>query len=148
MNSPARPLTRLDKTEVTEALFSAWTYIDRLLTGLPDPQWRTPTSLPGWCVRDVVSHMIGTESMLLGFPTPEANPETDVDVSTLEHVRNPIGEMNERWVRHLADQTGADILARFREVTADRREVLTAMSDDDWNAASATPAGPDSYGRN
>ncbi|MGV0800978.1 maleylpyruvate isomerase family mycothiol-dependent enzyme, partial [Mycolicibacterium elephantis] len=32
-------------------------------------------------------------------------------------------------------------------VTADRREALTALSDDDWNAVTMTPAGPDSYGR-
>ncbi len=147
MNSPARPVTILDKAEILHGLFACWADIERLMAEVPDDHWRAPTSLPGWCVRDVVSHMIGTESMLLGIPTPEANPETDVDVSTLEHVRNPIGEMNECWVRHLAGETGADVLARFREVTAQRREVLNAMSDDDWNAASATPAGPDSYGR-
>ena len=39
------------------------------------------------------------------------------------------------------------MLGRFRDVTAARREALTAMSDDDWNAVTATPAGPDSYGR-
>ena len=94
-------------------------------------------------MHDVVAHVIGTESMLLGIPIPES----DVDVTTLDHVRNPIGEMNECWIRHLSGETGADVLDRFRSVTAERRAVLTAMSDDDWNAPTMTPAGPDSYGR-
>jgi uncharacterized protein (TIGR03083 family) len=133
----------LDKTEVLEGLFTCWDDIDRLIADVPDAQWRTPTSLPGWCVHDVVTHVIGTEEMLLGTATPES----DVDVSTLEHVRNPIGAMNECWVRHLRGETGADVLARFRDVTARRRAVLSAMTDEEWNAPSATPAGPDAYGR-
>jgi uncharacterized protein (TIGR03083 family) len=138
-----RSVNRLDKTEILGALFGCWDDIDRLMTGLPDVRWQTPTPLPGWCVHDVVAHVIGTESMLLGIPTPES----DVDVATLDHVRNPIGELNECWTRHVSGETGAEVLDRFRSVTAERREVLTAMSDDDWNAPTMTPAGPDSYGR-
>ena len=136
-------MTKLDKAEHLAGLFDSWDAIDRLLTGLPDVRWKSPTPLPGWCVHDVVAHVIGTESMLLGVPTPES----DVDVASQAHVRNPIGELNECWIRHLSGETGADVLARFRRVTAERREALTAMSDDDWNAPTVTPAGPDSYGR-
>jgi uncharacterized protein (TIGR03083 family) len=135
--------TLLDKSEILAALFASWDDIDRLLIGVPDARWKDPTPLPGWCVHDVVAHVIGTEAMLAGIPTPGA----DVDVSTLDHVRNPIGVMNECWVRHLRGDSAADVLGRFRDVTAARREALTAMSDDDWNAVTATPAGPDSYGR-
>jgi uncharacterized protein (TIGR03083 family) len=39
------------------------------------------------------------------------------------------------------------VLQRFRSVTDKRREVLAAMTDDEWNAPSVTPAGPDAYGR-
>ncbi len=138
-----RARTLLDKTEILAGLFGSWDAIDRLLTDVPDERWLAATSLPGWCVRDVVAHVIGTESMLSGAATPEA----DVDVSTLDHVRNPIGAMNECWVRHLERDTPAAVLERFRTVTADRRNALTAMSDEDWNAVTATPAGPDSYGR-
>jgi uncharacterized protein (TIGR03083 family) len=143
VTSPSRPLTLLDKDDVLDGLFACWDDIDRLMADEPDARWRTPTSLPGWCVHDVVAHMIGTEEMLLGTATPEA----DIDVSTLDHVRNPIGAMNECWVRHLGGETGAEVLDRFRSVTGRRREALTAMSDEDWNALAATPAGPDAYGR-
>jgi uncharacterized protein (TIGR03083 family) len=143
VTSPSRPVTMLEKAPVLSALFACWDDVDRLLTGVPDVAWTAPTALPGWCVHDVVAHVIGTESMLSGIPTPEA----DTDVSALAHVHNAIGVMNECWVRHLAGETAADVLARFRDVTAGRREALTAMSDGDWNAVTATPAGPDSYAR-
>jgi uncharacterized protein (TIGR03083 family) len=143
VNSPARPLTHLDKSEILDGLFGSWDAIDRLMTGLPDARWQSPTPLPGWCVHDVVAHVIGTESMLAGIATPEAR----VDPATLDHVRNGIGEMNECWVQHLRGETGADVLKRFREVTAQRRSMLTKMIDEAWNALTMTPAGPDSYGR-
>jgi uncharacterized protein (TIGR03083 family) len=136
-------LTELDKSDVLSGLFATWDTIDRLLTGLSEQQWQTPTPLPGWCVHDVVSHIIGTESALMGIPTPDA----DIDVSALDHVRNQFGASNECWVRHLSAESGADLRQRFRTVTNNRRTRLTDMSDDDWNALTPTPAGPDSYGR-
>ena len=143
MNSPARPSAHLDKSEILNGLFASWDEIDRLMTGLPDAQWTSPTPLPGWCVHDVVAHVIGTESMLSGVATPQLN----VAVSTFSHVRNPIGELNECWVQHLRGETGDDVLARFRDVTAKRRADLTDMTDADWNATTMTPAGQDTYGR-
>jgi uncharacterized protein (TIGR03083 family) len=143
VNSPVRPATVLDKSDVLDGLFASWDEIDRLMTGVPDAQWASPTPLPGWCVHDVVAHVIGTESMLSGVATPEL----DVEVSTFDHVRNPIGELNECWVQHLRGETGDDVLTRFRDVTAKRRAMLTDMTEEVWNGVTATPAGPDTYGR-
>ena len=138
-----RPATQLDKSEVLGALFACWEDIDRLLTGVPDVEWANPSPLPGWCARDVVAHLIGTESMLSGIATPEA----DLDVSGLAHVHNAVGVMNECWVRHFDGATAPTVLERFRGVTAGRREALTAMSDEEWTTVTTTPAGPDTYGR-
>jgi uncharacterized protein (TIGR03083 family) len=143
VNSPSRPATHLDKSEVLDGLFASWDVIDRLMTGVPDAQWKLPTALPGWCVHDVVAHVIGTESMLSGV----ASPELDVDVSTFSHVRNGIGELNECWVQHFRGETGDDVLTRFRDVTAKRKVMLTDMTEEIWNGVTATPAGPDTYGR-
>jgi uncharacterized protein (TIGR03083 family) len=110
---------------------------------LSDSEWEQSTSLPGWTVHDVVAHVIGTESMLQGLGTPEA----DIDVSALEHVRNDIGVLNECWVRNLRGLSHAELLEHFRATAAARREALTAMGEDQWHAMTATPAGPDSYGR-
>jgi uncharacterized protein (TIGR03083 family) len=143
VTSPARPVTQLDKSDVLSGLFAAWDAIDRLLDGLPESGWDAPTPLPGWSVRAVVSHLIGTESTLMGIATPDA----DIDVSALEHVRNDFGAMNECWVRHLSCESGAALRERFLAVTDDRRTLLSDMSEDDWNAVTQTPAGTDSYGR-
>ena len=143
MSSPARPVTELDKSDVLSGLFETWDNLDRLLTGLSEQQWQTPTPLPGWSVHNVVAHIIGTESVLRGISTPDA----DIDLSTLDHVRNDVGVANECWVRHLSAESGADLLRRFRALTADRRKRLTDMSVEDWNAPTVTPVGPDSYGR-
>ena len=143
MSSPSRPVTELDKSDVLSGLFGTWDSLDRLLSGLSKQQWQTPTPLPGWCVHDVVAHIIGTESVLQGLSAPDA----DVDVSALGHVRNDVGIANERWVRHLSTESGAELQERFRSITADRRKRLTDTSVDDWNAPTLTPVGPESYGR-
>ena len=140
---PTRSVTTVDKSNVLLGLFSVWDAIDALLDGLPESGWQAMTPLPGWCVRAVVSHIIGTESFLQGIEAPQP----DIDVKSLEHVRNDIGAMNECWVRHLSGDEGPSVLERYREVTRKRREVLPAMSDDEWNAVTPTPAGMDSYGR-
>lgn len=138
-----RPLTMLDKSDVLAGLFAVWDALDALLDGLPESGWQAPTPLPGWNVQAVVSHIIGTESFLAGI----APPQPDVDVKALEHVRNDIGAMNECWVRHLSGEPGAEVLERFRAVTKGRREVLPDMAEQDWNAQTMTPVGPESYGR-
>jgi uncharacterized protein (TIGR03083 family) len=139
----ARPVTTLDKSAVLEGLFGSWDEIDEVVAGLADDQWHRATPLPGWSVRDVVAHVIGTESLLQGVATPEA----DVDLSTLEHVRNDIGVLNECWVRKLRGLSSDELLDLYRSITSERRAALTGMPDDVWNEITATPAGPDTYGR-
>jgi uncharacterized protein (TIGR03083 family) len=136
-------MTRLGKADVLDGLFAEWDAIVAVVEGLSDAQWQAPTPLPGWSVHDVVAHVIGTESMVQGAGTPEA----DIDVSTLKHVRNDVGVMNERWVRKLRGVSTADMLDKLRDTLAGRRAALTDMSDDEWNAIAMTPAGPDTYGR-
>ena len=136
-------MTLLDKDDVLEGVFASWDAIAALLAELSEDEWRTATALPGWDVHAVVAHMVGAESMLLGIPTPEP----DVDLATVEHVRNFVGAMNEPWVRSLRGESGVQLLERFRDVTVRRRAALAAIPIDEWNAPTQTPAGPDSYGR-
>ena len=140
MSSP----TILAKSDVLPGLFGVWDDLDRLLSTISEAELlTTQTELPGWRVRDVVAHIVGTESLLGGEPVPES----DIDVSELGHVLNPIGVLNECWIRQLASLSGSELLEKFRVVTADRRATLTAMSDDEWNTPTMTPAGQDSVGR-
>jgi uncharacterized protein (TIGR03083 family) len=85
--------------------------------------------------------MIGTESALAGRPPP------DVTVDQYDYVRNSIGRSNEAWVEARRSWPPSDVLEEFRAITALRHDALSAMSQDDFDAESWTPAGPDTYGR-
>ena len=137
-------MTKLDKPAVLDGLFAVWDDIDTLTAEFEDVQWRAQTPLPGWNVHDVVAHLIGAESMLQGADTPDA----DIDVSTLKHVRNDVGVMNERWVRKLR---GDQRRRAAREVPRDdRRTAKGAVRSVQRRSGTKSPRrrpGPDSYGR-
>ena len=133
----------IPKDRTVAALGEVWASLDNLLTGLGDDEWSMPTPLPGWSVQDNVSHIVGTEAMLSGEP----GPAIDIDREASAHVRNDIGVFNEQWVESLRAVAPSAVLSRFRELTAARLGTLEAMSDDEWNAESFTPAGKDTFGR-
>jgi uncharacterized protein (TIGR03083 family) len=126
---------------VIAVLDEEWTSIATLYRGLDAAQWETPTDLPGWTVRDLLSHIVGTESMLLGDPSPS------VDVSGFAHVKNDIGKFNEAWVETWRNRPGAEVLAEFQRVTDARRTALAAMTAADFDAESWTPVGQAPYRR-
>ncbi len=134
--------TIVDKEAAVDLLRTEFGALAEVCADLTPEQWDTPTCLPGWSVRDALSHVIGAESGLLGEPTPA------VDVSHLTHMRNPIAEMNEVWVEALRGATGPEMLARLSEVTSRRLALLDAMTQEEFDAPSWTPAGKDeTYGR-
>ncbi len=135
--------TLLPRTPLIDALAEEVSALDDLLSELVDEEWEAESPCPGWDVQANVAHIIGTESMLAGVDAPP----TEGDLSAREHVRNDIGGFNEVWVAALADDAPADVLARFREITARRLDDLRAMDQEAWDAEGFTPAGKDSYGR-
>ena len=135
--------TSSDHSEITESLSQQWEALARLTDGLTEDRWRTPSPLPGWTVFDVLAHVIGTESLLLGEPTPD----TDTDVHALPHVHNAIGALNEKWVESLRPLSGTALRERFREVTDRRRTALAQLTADDWQAPSESPIGTVPYAR-
>ena len=135
--------SNIPKDRTVAALGEVWASLGDLLGELTDEQWRLPTPLPGWSVQDNVSHVVGTEAMLAGEP----GPDVEIDRDANEHVRNDIGAFNEQWVESLRGVAPNEVLSRFRELTAARLAALEAMTDDEWNAESFTPAGKDSFGR-
>ncbi|RVW05973.1 maleylpyruvate isomerase family mycothiol-dependent enzyme [Rhodococcus spongiicola] len=136
-------MSEFPRDVLVEALSEQWAALDEVLSTVEGDAWLTPTALPGWTVRDIVSHIVGTETLLSG----ENPPETAIDVHTLPHVRNEIGALNERWVEGLRAHTGEQILAMFREITRIRLEALSTMTQEDFDAPAATPVGPSTYGR-
>lgn len=119
-------------SEVVAALEEAWASIEDACVGLSEQEWKLPTDLPGWTVQDIVSHLIGVESLLLGDPAP-----THL-FARAPHIRNPAGVSNEIAVDFRRSRTGAEVLAELREITARRSRVLRSMTEADF----AKPPGP------
>ena len=131
----------VDKDTVVTALAAEWEATADLCAGLDGAEWEAATDCPAWSVKDNVSHITGTERMLLGHPAPV------VDVGDAAHVRNDIGRMNELWIAERRPWKPAAVLEEFQEVTAERLAALRAMMQADFDAESWTPAGNDTYGR-
>ncbi|HWC39195.1 MAG TPA: maleylpyruvate isomerase family mycothiol-dependent enzyme [Acidimicrobiales bacterium] len=118
-----------------DQLAEIWRSTAAACEGLSPEQWNTMTDCPGWTVRDQLSHVIGTESSLLGRPAPDPAP------AGLPHVHNPMGELNEAWVEPRRRLPGDDVLAEFREVTGARVAALRAMTDEELEVESPSPLG-------
>ncbi len=135
----ASPLLPSGETLAGE-LAETWGATVHVCTSLTPNCWARPTDCPGWTVHDILAHMVGTESQLLGRPVPDPGGEP-----MPPYVRNPIGEANERWVRSRRRVPGEELLAEFEEVTAARLDRLRRMPDEELSAPSWTPAGPGTY---
>ncbi|WP_019933017.1 maleylpyruvate isomerase family mycothiol-dependent enzyme [Nocardia sp. BMG111209] len=133
----------LEPTTMITALTAQWAALTRAVTGLDERQWRTPSPLPGWTVFDVLAHVTGTESMLLGEP----NPEIAAAIREQPHVRNDIGALNEAWLDTLRALTGAQLIDRFESVTGRRRAALAALGAPDWQQSLPSPVGVVPYVR-
>lgn len=125
--------------EIISLLAKEWASLAALGDELTSSDWDQPTELPGWSVKDIYSHMIGTERMLAGDPAPEA-PQ-----SFGEHVKNPIGEFNEAWIAQRSKRSGPEVLDEFKAVTASRLEALRSMTPEEFEAEGFTPEGPGPY---
>lgn len=138
--------SQIPKDRTVDALDEVWASIRDLVGSLGEDAWATATCLPGWDVRAVVAHVLGTELMLMG-ESPSIGFDREVDGADAPHVLNDIGAMNEGWVRTLSAVPTVELLETFDRVTAARMAALRAMSQSDWDAESLTPAGRDSFGR-
>jgi len=99
-----------EPNQTVASLDQTWRTIADLCADLDEEGFLTPTDLPGWTVKDVLSHILGTERSLRGETPPESDAVGD-------HVRNDLGAFNEDCVESLRGDSGAEVLARFREVT-------------------------------
>ncbi|UGT60172.1 maleylpyruvate isomerase family mycothiol-dependent enzyme [Nocardia asteroides] len=137
-----------EQAELIDLLAEQWQALGRLVADLDEPGWRTPTALPGWTVFDVLAHVIGTESWLLGERPPAADPlRPKVDVRELPHVRNETGVLNEIWVDRLRPLPPAGLFELYTSVTERRTAALRALDAEAWAAMTPSPIGEVSYGR-
>src|SRR4051794_34180762 len=119
-------------SEVIELQKAAYRALDDLCSSLTGDEWDRPTECPGWSVKDNLSHITGTESMLLGRPAPEHT------VDTKPWIRNPPGANNEIAVDYRRSWTPQQVLDEYREVVAAR---IKSFETVDLDADSWTPIG-------
>ncbi|MFE3549777.1 maleylpyruvate isomerase family mycothiol-dependent enzyme [Streptomyces kronopolitis] len=97
----------------------AWSHsieaITELVTPLVEGEWNRATGLPGWSVRDVVSHVIGLECEMLGDPRPIHTLPRD-----LYHVRSESARRMEVQVDVRRHHTAPEMLSEL-EYTVIRR---------------------------
>ncbi len=137
--SQTQEQTRAKAERITNALKAEWEEFASLCETLSDEEWRLPTACPGWDVKDNLAHIIGTEHFLMGEKPPE------VELGDTAHVKNDIGQMNESWIQSMRGDDPADVLERFKKVTASRIETLSNLSDEEWEKAGMTPVGEAPY---
>ena len=124
--------------QLVDNMERVWQTIDWLCTGFGEAEWKTATDCPGWSVQDQISHIVGSESSILGRPDPDHTP------ADLSHTKNDLGRRNEVVVDWRRSWPGARVLEEFREVTTERMAALRAMTADDFEAKTQTPVGPGS----
>jgi len=124
---------------VIAPLEEEWAAIGELGLLLSDQEWDMPSECPGWSVKDVVSHMVGTESSLLGEPSPA--PVDPVP----SHVHNSMGASNEAWVQMFRSNSGPEVLALFVEVTRRRLSELRASPVSRFEQLGPSPVGEAPY---
>jgi uncharacterized protein (TIGR03083 family) len=123
---------------VVELLADAWNAIGELGDLLEPAEWLLPSECPGWTVRDVLSHMVGTELSLLGEPAPDP-------LTAPSHVHNEVGARNEGWVASLRNHTGREVLDVFRDVTSRRLAQLRSWPDSRFDEVGPSPVGKVPY---
>ena len=103
-------------TQVLADLEAEGDRLERLVTGLDDDGWRTPTPAPGWDVATQVAHLAWTDEVAVKAATDKeawdavvlealADPAGYVDVQALEIARRP--GLLERWQKARADLRAA-----------------------------------------
>ena len=127
----------LGVVDLQETQFRA---LDDLCSSLTPQEWATDTDCPGWSVQDNLSHIIGTENMILGRPAPEHEP------GEKPWVRNPIGAGNEVQVDYRRAWPPEKVLEEFREVSGERIKALRALGEEDLKGESWTPIGQGTVG--
>jgi uncharacterized protein (TIGR03083 family) len=125
----------MNDQEIVDDLAAVWESLDRLCAPLSEAAWAAPTDCPGWLVKDLIAHIAGTESMLLGRRPPDHRPPH------AGHLPNAIAELNEVEVDYRRPWPPARVLEDFREITAARLAMLRAMGDEEFSRPTPSPIG-------
>ncbi|WP_101253937.1 maleylpyruvate isomerase family mycothiol-dependent enzyme [Streptomyces barkulensis] len=112
----------------------AWAHsieaISELVSPLAEGEWNRATECPGWSVRDIVSHVIGSECEMLGDPRPIHTLPRD-----LFHVKDEVSRRVEVQVDvrrcHTAPEMTSEleytVIRRSRQLRNEKRDPSTMV---------------------
>ena len=124
------PVETIDKLE------ECYRSITDFCSGLSEADWATPTQLPGWTVKDNLSHMASWEGEMSGRPLTEHR------AADLSNTHNKIGEENEHEVDLRRPWPGQRVLEEWKDVVAERVAILRSADEEYFAAMSDGPTGP------
>lgn len=127
-------LTDEDRVRLLQTELAA---IEELGSQLSDAEWDLPTDLPGWSVKDNLSHMVDYEAGAIGRPRP---PE-GIDVFGYAHIKNDFGRINEVGIEWRRARAGREVLAEWAEIVPIRARSLEALDQSQNAPANLTPFG-------
>lgn len=125
---PNPSTTLADYTASHEELFGVY---NKLIARMSDDDMATPSLCPGWSVRDVVTHTIGVDSMLVGW---EPSTETPPPFATFPEYQAEMDAMDR-----------ASFATRISEITESRMTELRNYEPAIIDTPSFTPAGVGTY---
>ena len=111
-----------------------WRSIEKLCESFTEREWKLPTDCPGWTVQDNVAHLVDYESRMMQRPPPDHTP------LERSHMKNDLGRRNEIWIDWFRSKPGAEVLAAYREIIAERLKMLPTLTLEQLSAPS--PASP------
>jgi uncharacterized protein (TIGR03083 family) len=126
-------LTDADRVVLMEQAFST---VDEVCSQLTGAEWDAPTDLPGWSVKDNLSHLAHYESIAAGMPQPPERP-----TAHLTHMKDDFGRRNEIGVEARRPLPGPQILEEFRTATTARLKQLADFDEQRWSAPTKSPVG-------
>ncbi len=120
--------------ETIAKLTEVWRSIEKLCESFTEREWKLPTDCPGWTVQDNVAHLVDYESRMMQRQPPTHTPPVR------PHVKNDLGQRNEIWIDWYRSKTGAEVLQAYREIVAERLDILPTYTSEQLSAPS--PASP------
>lgn len=108
-----------DRETLVAEFDRTWRGVVATCGDLTEEQWQTPTALPGWSVKDNVSHIVSEEALLLGDPAPAHELPPD-----LTHLRSDFARALEIPIDYRRSRSGGEVLAELQSVAARRLAVL------------------------
>ncbi|NNN21974.1 MAG: maleylpyruvate isomerase family mycothiol-dependent enzyme [Acidimicrobiales bacterium] len=134
--------TNVDKERLFPLLKEEYLALVDLGKSLDEERFNVKSSLPGWTVKDIFSHIVGTESMLVGKVMPT------IELPSYDYLKNDVARANEMWVESYRKMSGDQVIKDLEEVVELRLASLGPMTQADFDKPSWTPAGPnETYGR-